>query len=136
MPRYVMKETATGLVRKFITTPPDIEYPAEFVDNDATLIEFDWAEGQADSSRFYMPADELVERPQAEIAVAVSDVQAEAERRIIARYPLGKQNTIILRGGGERDDMQAFIDAIIAASHRIEAMKPIPPDFAADHHWN
>ena len=71
-----------------------------------------------------------------EIGVTKAMVKAEAERRIIARYPLGKQNTIILRGGAERDDMQAFIEAIIAASHRIEAMKPIPPDFAADHHWN
>ena len=63
-------------------------------------------------------------------------VKAECERRILARYPLGKQNTITLRGGSERDDMQTFIEAMIAASHRIEAIDPLPPDFAADHHWN
>ena len=126
------------MVRKFIATPPGIEYPAEFVDEDAALVEFDWQEWQADSSRFYMPGDELVEMPElpaGEAAVTVAMVKAEAERRIIARYPLGKQNTIISRGGADRDDMHAYIEAVIAASHRIEAIKPIPPDFAADHYW-
>jgi hypothetical protein len=70
------------------------------------------------------------------ISVTAAMVKAEAERRIIARYPLGKQNTIIMRGGAERDDMQAAIEAILAASHRIESLKPLPPDFAADYHWN
>ena len=70
------------------------------------------------------------------IEITAALVKAEAERRIVARYPLGKQNTIMLRGGAECEDMQAFIEVIIAASHLIEAMKPIPPDFAADHHWN
>jgi hypothetical protein len=70
------------------------------------------------------------------VGVTKAMVKAEAERRIIARYPLGKQNTIMLRGGVEREEMHAFIEVVIAASHRIEAMKPIPPDFAADHHWN
>ena len=71
-----------------------------------------------------------------EIGVTKAMVKAEAERRIIARYPLGKQNTIIMRGGSELDDMQAFIEAVIGAAHRIELMRPIPPDYVADHHWN
>ena len=70
-----------------------------------------------------------------EIGVTKAMVKAEAERRIIARYPLGKQNTIIMRCGADRDDMHAFIEAVIAASHRIEAMKPLPHDFVADHYW-
>ena len=62
-------------------------------------------------------------------------VKAEAERRITARYPLGKQNTIMLRAGAERDAMHAFIEAIIAASHRIEAMSPIPHHYRDDTYW-
>ena len=70
-----------------------------------------------------------------EITIAAAEVKAECSRRIQARYPLGKQNTITLRGGPERDDMLAFIEGQIAASHRLEEMVPISPDFAADHHW-
>jgi hypothetical protein len=63
MPKYIIKEAATGLIRKFVTTPPNVEYPTQFVEADATLLELDWAEGQADSSRFYVLGNDLLERP-------------------------------------------------------------------------
>lgn len=62
-------------------------------------------------------------------------VKKECEDRILERYSLGKQNTVTLRGGSERDAMLAFIEAMIAASHRLEAMEPIPPDYASDAYW-
>lgn len=68
-------------------------------------------------------------------SVAAEHVKAECQRRILDRYPLGKQNTIILRGGEEADAMHAFIEAVIAASHRLEAMQPIPLDYTHDKHW-
>ncbi|SFV33136.1 hypothetical protein SAMN05216456_1897 [Devosia crocina] len=71
-----------------------------------------------------------------ERAVTPDHVKAECERRITERYPLGKQNTITLRGGPERDDMLAFIEAMIAASHRLEAQVPIPADYRHDEHWS
>ena len=70
-----------------------------------------------------------------EITITAAEVKAECSRRIQTRYSLGKQSTVALRGGSERDDMHAFIEGQIAASHRLEEMVPIPPDFTADHHW-
>jgi hypothetical protein len=63
-------------------------------------------------------------------------VKAECQRRIEARYPVWKQLNVAEEGGEGRAEMRAFIDAHRAASNRIEAMRPIPHDFAADHHWN
>jgi hypothetical protein len=65
----------------------------------------------------------------------VPAVKAEAARRIEERYPLWKQLNAIRSGGTGLATMTAFIDAIRAASNSLEAMKPIPHDFAADHHW-
>lgn len=67
---------------------------------------------------------------------SVADIKAECARRILARYPLGKQSTIALRGGVERDEMQAFIEAMIAASHRLEATSPIPARYRDDQFWS
>lgn len=67
--------------------------------------------------------------------VTAAEVKAECERRILARYAIGKQMTLMDRGGAELDAMRAFRDATIEASHRLEAMTPIPSDFTLDHHW-
>jgi hypothetical protein len=69
------------------------------------------------------------------LGITLDMVKAEAQRRITARYPLGKQNTIMLRAGAERDDMHAFIETIIAASHRLEAMSTVPYDYESDTYW-
>jgi hypothetical protein len=71
------------------------------------------------------------------IGVTAAMVKAEAARRIEVHYPLWKQmNMMREHGSFAADEMVTFIDRIRRASNRIEAMKPIPPDFAADHHWN
>lgn len=70
------------------------------------------------------------------IAVTPEMVKAECQRRIEARYPLWKQLNLAEEGGAARAEMRAFIDALRSASDRIEARSPIPPDYAADHHWN
>lgn len=68
-----------------------------------------------------------------EFLVTPQHVKAEAQRRIEARYPLWRQLNILAEGGSA--EMVAWIGTIRAASNRIEAMQPIPPDFAQDHFW-
>jgi hypothetical protein len=69
-------------------------------------------------------------------AIAKEAVKAEAGRRITAAYPITRQLNIMR--GSDADalaEMSAFIDAIRAKSDEIEAMDPIPTDFADDRHW-
>ncbi|SDG34355.1 hypothetical protein [Pelagibacterium luteolum] len=68
-------------------------------------------------------------------APAVAEVKAEANRRITYAYPLWRQINIIRDGGDGLADMSAFIDGLRAKSNKIEAMKPIPPDFRDDKYW-
>ena len=69
--------------------------------------------------------------------VPAEHVKQEAERRITARdaYPIYKQLNIGRKRGAEFDAMSKFIDDVRDASDRIEAMKPIPPDFRNDKYW-
>ena len=66
MPKYVIKETTSGIVRNFISTPPGIEYPINFLDDNLTLVEYSWEEWQTNSDMFYMPNDMLIERPKSD----------------------------------------------------------------------
>lgn len=68
-------------------------------------------------------------------AVPATDVKLEARRRILARYPEWKQLNIIRAGGDDLAKMTAWIDAMRAASDALEAMSPIPADYADDSHW-
>jgi hypothetical protein len=65
--------------------------------------------------------------------VTPAHVKAEAQRRIEAKYPLWRQMNVLAEGGSA--EMSAWIAGVRAASNRIEAMTPIPPDFQQDHHW-
>lgn len=135
---YAVANDATGEVSHFVRTEDDAQW-IEQAPSGYTSIEITEREARAfnmNGDLCMMDGQTLVARPKSTPVITDEMVKAEAERRIIARYPLGKQNTIMMRGGSERDDMQTFIEAMIAASHRIELMRPIPPDFAADHHWN
>jgi hypothetical protein len=71
-----------------------------------------------------------------DVRVTADMVKAEAERRIVDRYPIWRQINIMDEGGDVRAQMRSFISQVRTASNRIEAMKPIPPDYAADQHWN
>ncbi|MDF2797508.1 MAG: hypothetical protein K0R85_252 [Devosia sp.] len=71
-----------------------------------------------------------------DLQITTTMVKAEAQRRIEAAYPLWRQLNITREGGEDLARMSRAIDAIRAASNRLEAREPIPPDFAADHHWN
>lgn len=88
-------------------------------------------------------------------AVTVAAVKNEARRRIVARYPEWKQAnmtargvelTLVLASGGqwspgeqaEATALRAAWDWIKkarAASDALEAMSPIPQDYAADARW-
>jgi hypothetical protein len=65
----------------------------------------------------------------------VEDVRSEAGRRIEARYPVWRQLNAMAEGGEPVVKMRAFIDALRAASNRIERMTPIPFDFTDDKYW-
>lgn len=66
---------------------------------------------------------------------SVTQVKMEAARRIGERYPVWRQLNLMREGGEALTEMGAAIDAIRDASNTIEAMDPIPQDFAADHRW-
>lgn len=85
----------------------------------------------------------------------VQMVKAEAESRILARYPIDKQLNAYsdfmlareyIAGGGTLSDAQqtryndikaawAWIQSVRTASNEIEAMAPIPDDYDADVRW-
>lgn len=69
-----------------------------------------------------------IERP-----ILPEHVKAEASRRIEAHYPVWRQINMLREGGSAA--MEAYIDGVRAASNALEAMRPIPPDFAHDRHW-
>lgn len=89
------------------------------------------------------------------INVDAAAVKQEARRRILERYPDWKQTNMVARSvelqdiwrqvgswtpeeRAEADALTAawaWIKAIRAASDEIEAMTPIPADFAADARW-
>lgn len=71
----------------------------------------------------------LTDRP---VRIRPEQVRAEAERRILERYPIWKQMNLIRVGDAA---MGAYIDAVRAASNELEAADPIPADFRDDRHW-
>lgn len=62
-------------------------------------------------------------------------VKMVASHLIVSRYPEYKQLNIIREGGPALATMSAFIDAIRAKSNEIEAMSPIPEDYADPARW-
>lgn len=86
--------------------------------------------------------------------VTVADVKAEARRRIVAKYPEWKQLNMMARSvelqdnraqqawsPAEKAEVEAlkaawvWIKSVRAASDKIEALDPIPMDYAADARW-
>lgn len=71
------------------------------------------------------------------ISVTADMVKAEAERRILAQWPISKQLNVLREGDLEAvANMSAAIDAMRAASNRLEAMQPIPANYTADSFWS
>lgn len=70
------------------------------------------------------------------VPVTVEMVKAEAERRIVAVYPIFKQINIEADHGIESSEyttMRTFIDAIRIASNALE--ETLPLDYRSDTHW-
>ncbi|MHB1086459.1 MAG: hypothetical protein ACYCZ0_01800 [Minisyncoccota bacterium] len=67
--------------------------------------------------------------------VTPDHVRQEAERRILARYPIWKQVNVLREGGEALAKMAAFVDGIRAASNQLEKMRRIPADYREDRHW-
>ena len=104
-----------------------------------------------------MTPEEIAAREAEEQAAAVTAimVKAEAQRRIYARFPQWRQANLVARGvelqdvwrtvgswtAGEQAEADAlkaawsWIRETRAASDALEAMVPIPADFADDRHW-
>lgn len=69
-------------------------------------------------------------------APTAASVAVEAARRIEERYPLWRQLNLVRAGDGtDLEAMSSFIDAVRGRSNEIEAMTPIPADFADDQWW-
>ena len=62
---------------------------------------------------------------------AIIMIKAEAQRRILARYPQWKQ--INLTRTPQAVEMWAWIDAVRAKSNEMEQTQP--SDYADDRHW-
>lgn len=91
----------------------------------------------------------------AEPEVSAGEVKDEARRRILERFPEWKQQNMTARGVELQDirrekgtwtieeaaeaaalrEAWAWIRAVRAASNAIEAIKPIPADYAAPDRW-
>lgn len=71
---------------------------------------------------------EPIERPP-----TVALVKEEAAHRIERHYPVYKQLNILREGGAALAIMSAYIDAVRAASNRLEAEMPL--DYRHDRHW-
>lgn len=91
-------------------------------------------EGEFPDSRFAI--DLSTKEPvktQTVIAPSAADVKIIARARIEARYPIWRQINILMEGGAPLAEMRRYIDAVRAASNKIE--RAIPSDFTSDHHW-
>lgn len=64
------------------------------------------------------------------------DVNAEAERRILAAYPFWKQLNVMREGGQSLAEMGAFIDRIRDRSNALVARERIPSTFHDDRYWS
>jgi hypothetical protein len=98
MPKYIKKETATGAIRSFFSTAAAVDYPVGLIAHDETLVVFAWTEGQTDSGRFYMPGDELIERPRLFRQDEIS-VPADGEAKVSAELV---KDTVVRHNGEER----------------------------------
>jgi hypothetical protein len=97
----------------------------------------------------------LAKQAELEAEARIDAVKAEARRRITQRFPDWKQANMTARGveltfklaqGQSLDAQEAaevaalqaawsWIKAVRAASDAIEALAPMPADFASDTHW-
>jgi len=126
--------------------PPYDRNTERLVQAEPTLADGKWARGW---TVVPLTADELARRR----ASAVEAVKQEASRRILAIAPDYRQRNLLARSvellrigeanltQEQRDEVLAIeliwetIQMIRARSDAIEAMQPIPSDYAADKYW-
>jgi hypothetical protein len=123
--QYSVYDRETGRILRYVNYPE--EHKALAIQNDGEAL----FNGHVDATAYMIRNSRKVTRPPDPPApVAAWEVKAEAERRILSRFPLWKQLNMIRAG----EDLSE-IDAIRAASNRIERMDPIPLDFRDDKYW-
>lgn len=116
---------------------PDLGYvlghwdaATSYVDADGNVVA---RTAQARSAGLYIDeADDPVAPPE---PITKQQINDEAQRRILARYPVLDQLTILRKGGANLATMAAFIDAAVAASNALTARPTIPADFGDDKYW-
>lgn len=126
-----------ALVELQCSVDPDLDYvlghwdaATSYVDADGNVVV---RTPEARASGLYRDeADDPVIPPP---PATKDQVNQEAQRRILARYPVLDQLTAMRRGGPGMNTMGAFIDAVIAASNALTASPAIPADFGDDKHW-
>ncbi len=122
---YSVYDVETGIVVAHYNYPED---KSEHVPRKRGQAMF---RGKIPADKYLILGGKVVPRPpQPPAPVEPHQVKAEAERRIMADFPLWRQMNMIRAG----EDLSA-IDAIREASNLIEAMEPIPLDFKDDRYW-
>lgn len=92
--------------------------------------------GRWDASEWRVQNDEPVRKPRIVPEPTIDDVNAEARRRIVERYPEWRQLNVIREGGDVLTAMTAFIDRIRTASDRLAGRQRIPSTFRDDRYWS
>ena len=112
MPKYIKKDAATGAIRLFFATSSEVDYPLDLVEPGVTLVVYSWTEDQTDTSRFYMPDDQVVERP-CVFENNLITIPADGETKVRVDLPAG---TIVRYGGETRtadaEEMFEFSSAV------------------------
>jgi hypothetical protein len=125
MPKYIKKDAVTGAIRSFFGTPPDMNFPPDMIEIDATLAVFPWTKAQADSGRFYMPGDELIERPKL-FEMEDITIPADGETKVTAELRKGT----VVRFNGEvttAGKKQPFeFSTSVAGEYLFEVEPPFP----------
>jgi hypothetical protein len=88
MRKFVKKNRKSGAVLAFLTAVSDAKHPFGRIEPSAKLVLFTWNDDQADSSKYYMPDDEIVERPKV-FSEALFTIPADGETLVQAQLPDG-----------------------------------------------
>jgi len=122
----------TGLVKWGYPSLTEEDALAQVIEPEDVLIAGTWA--QADW-QFVRSLDGWSAQPRAKSAPTVWAIKLEAQRRIEDRFPIWRQINLQRESPVEWVAATSYIDAVRSASNAIEAMSPIPQDFASDVYW-
>jgi len=129
---WTIIDANTGLVKWGYPSLTEADALAQVIDPEDVLIAGLWAQSDW---QFVLGPSGWTAGPRGLAAPTTWAVKQEARRRIEEPYPTWRQINLQRESPVEWVAATAFIDAVRAASNDIEAMSPIPHDFASDRYW-